>query len=143
MRRRSGHAFALSMRETEDPLKPQISLLGLALFSLLCSQACSPAVKQGHFPTIGGATSSASSGTNSAAVLALSPSVPMVNETNSIPVFASGGSPPYVYNVLTVNGGYFSGNLFTATTVTGAISAQVLDSKGKQVNFTIQVIPTR
>ena len=116
----------------------------LAFTPFLLSVACSPAVKNTGFPQILGSSSQSSTLATSYGVpLYVNPQVPVVNDqSNSIPLFAGGGQPPYVYRVVTANGGYFSENLFTSTTVSGPIQATVTDAKGKVFSFTINVIPT-
>lgn len=118
-------------------MKFKFALIMLAPF--LLSIGCTPAVKVASFPQVGSGSINQPSTTGA---LYIKPQVPMVNSGNMIPVFAGGGAPPYTYNVMTLNGGYFSENIFSSTTVTGQIQASVTDSKGKVLYFVINVIPT-
>lgn len=106
--------------------------------SLILNVACAPAVKLQN-PAAAGSSSFSS---NSKLPISISPAAPIVNDTGSIPLFANGGTPPYTFNVITPEAGYFSGNLFTAADRTGQVIASVTDAKGLQMFFTINIMGT-
>lgn len=77
--------------------------------------------------------------TSATSTLAISPTNPTVVPSGQIDFSATGGTPPYVFSVLTSGGGSFSGAIFTAPATVMDSVVEVTDSLGNTSITTVTV----